>query len=90
MYSPGNSFLHSLTGYGPSSLIKKLCIAWAVSEMNMAMSHKKVFVNVLQLTSEKYWLVWNFQLQHMLKVAGQWEFITRTANAEVEDTPSFL
>ena len=46
----------------------------------MATSHEKIFVNVPQLTSEKDWLVWKFQVQHALKAAGQWEFITETAN----------
>ena len=50
----------------------------------MAASHEKIFVNILQLTSEKDWLVWKFQVQHALKAAGQWEFITGTANAEAE------
>ena len=38
--------------------------------------------------SEKDWLVWKFQLQHALKAASQWEFITGTANVEVEDYES--
>ena len=50
MYSPGDNFLHSPTGYGPSSCVKKLCIAWAVSEMNMVMSREKIFVNVLEVS----------------------------------------
>ena len=87
--SPGNSFfLHSLTGYGPRSRVKKLRVAWAVSETNMAMSHEKIFANIPQLTSEKDWLVWKFQLQHVLRAAGQWEFITGTADAEAEDYES--
>ena len=48
----------------------------------MAMSHEKIFANIPQLTSEKDWFVWKFQLQHALKAAGQWEFITGTADAE--------
>ena len=87
--SLGNSFfLRSLTGYGPRSRVKKLRVAWAVSETSMAMSHEKIFANILQLTSEKDWLVWKFQLQHALKAAGQWEFITGTADAEAEDYES--
>ena len=54
----------------------------------MATSHEKVFANVPQLTSEKDWLVWKFQVQHALKAAGQWEFITETANTEAEDYES--
>ena len=56
--------------------------------MNMAMSHEKIFANIPQLTSEKDWLVWKFQLQHALKAAGQWEFITETVDAEAEDYKS--
>ena len=56
--------------------------------MNMAMSHERIFANIPQLTSEKDWLVWKFQLQHALKAAGQWEFITGTADAEAEDYES--
>ena len=48
----------------------------------MAMSHE---MNILQLTSEKDWLVWKFQVQHTLKAAGQWEFITGTANQGAEN-----
>ena len=54
----------------------------------MAMSHKRILVNIPQLTSEKDWLVWKFQVQHALKAAGQWEFITGTANQEAEDYES--
>ena len=54
----------------------------------MATSHEKIFANIPQLTSEKDWLVWKFQVQHTLKAAGQWEFITETANAEAEDYES--
>ena len=54
----------------------------------MATSHKKIFANIPQLTSKKDWLVWKFQVQHALKTAGQWEFITRTANEEAEDYES--
>ena len=72
----------------PRTSIKKLHVAWAVSETNMAISHEKIFANILQLTSEKDWLVWKFQLQHVLKAAGQWEFITGIVNAEVEDNKS--
>ena len=54
----------------------------------MATSHEKIFANVPQLTSKKDWLVWKFQVQHALKAAGQWEFITETVNAEAEDYES--
>ena len=54
----------------------------------MATSHEKIFANIPQLTSEKDWLVWKFQVQHALKAAGQWEFITGTANADAEDYES--
>ena len=54
----------------------------------MAMSHEKICANIPQLTSKKDWLVWKFQLQHALKAPGQWEFITGTANTEVEDYES--
>ena len=50
----------------------------------MAMSYERIFVNIPQLTSEMAWLVWKFQVQHMLKAADQWEFITGTANEEAE------
>ena len=50
----------------------------------MATSHEKIFVNIPQLTNERDWLVWKFQVQHALKASGQWEFITGTANQEAE------
>ena len=50
----------------------------------MAAPHEKIFVNIPQLMSKKNWLVWKFQVQHALKAASQWEFITGTANAEAE------
>ena len=76
--------LRSLTGYGPSTHVKKLRVTWTVPGEDMAASHEKIFANIPQLTSEKDWLVWKFQVQHALKAAGQWEFITGTANAEAE------
>ena len=54
----------------------------------MAISHERILVDIPQLTSEKDWLVWKFQVQHVLKAAGQWEFITGTANQEAEDYES--
>ena len=80
--------LRSLIGYGPSCRVKKPGAAWTVSGTNMATSHEKIFANIPQLTSEKDWLVWKFQVQHALKAAGQWEFITGTADAEAEDFES--
>ena len=50
----------------------------------MATSFEKIFVNIPQLTNERDWLVWKFQVQHALKVSGQWEFITGTASQEAE------
>ena len=76
--------LRYLTGYGPSTRVKKLRVTWTVPGADMAASHEKIFANIPQLTSEKDWLVWKFQVQHALKAAGQWEFITGTANAEAE------
>ena len=54
----------------------------------MAVLHKKIFANIPQLMSEKDWLVWKFQVQHALKAAGQWEFITGTADTEARDYES--
>ena len=48
----------------------------------MAVSHEKMLANIPQLMSMKDWLVWKFQLQHVLKAAGQWDCITGTADAE--------
>ena len=54
----------------------------------MAVPHEKIFANIPQLMSEKDWLVWKFQVQHALKAAGQWEFITGTADTEAKDYES--
>ena len=34
------------------------------------------------------WLVWKFQVQHSLKAAFQWKFLTGTADKEAEDYES--
>ena len=49
-------------------------------------------MNILQLTSEKDWLVWKFQVQHALKAAGQWEFITgmRLKTMREQEAEGFL
>jgi len=47
-------------------------------------SYEKIFVNIPQLTNERDWLVWKFQVQHALKVSGQWKFVTENANQEAE------
>ena len=54
----------------------------------MAVPHEKIFANIPQFMSEKDWLVWKFQVQHALKAAGQWEFITGTADIEARDYES--
>ena len=42
-------------------------------------------MNIPQITKERDWLVWKFQVQHAFKAAGQWELITGTANIKAED-----
>ena len=49
-----------------------------------AISYEKVIVSIPQLTNERDWLVWKFQVQHVLKASGQWEFVTGDANQEAE------
>ena len=80
--------LRSLTGYEPSNCIKKFCVTWTIFEMIMALPHEKIFANIPQLMSEKDWLVWKFQVQYAQKAAGQWEFITGTADTEARDYES--
>ena len=46
----------------------------------MAASFEKIFVNIPQLTNERDWLVWKFQVQYALRASGQWDFITGTAS----------
>ena len=53
--------------------------------MNMATSQEKIIVNIPQITKERDWLVWKFQVQHAFKAAGQWELITGTTNIRAED-----
>ena len=45
-------------------------------------------MNIPQLQNEKDWLVWKFQVQHALKAADQWQFVTDTANADADDYES--
>ena len=54
----------------------------------MATTYEKLFVNISQLTSEKDWLVWKFQVKHALKAADQWNYVTGTADPEVADYES--
>ena len=45
-------------------------------------------MNKPQLKNEKDWLVWKFQVQHALKAADQWQFMTGMANADTDDYES--
>ena len=45
-------------------------------------------MNIPQLKNEKDWLVWEFQVQHALKAADQWQSMTGTANADADDYES--
>ena len=54
----------------------------------MATPYEKLFVNISQLTSEKDWLAWKFQVKHALKAADQWNYVTGTADPEVADYES--
>ena len=76
-----DGILHSLTGYGTNNCVKKLVSPGVIT----AVPHEKIFANIPQLMSEKDWLVWKFQVQNALKAAGQWEFITGTADTEARD-----
>ena len=54
----------------------------------MATTYEKLFVNISQLTSEKDWLVWKFQVKHALKAADQWNYVTGTADPKAADYES--